>query len=233
MTSFFYCDSSNLLNYVRGGVLEAAGAASIKFRERDVITTAHRIDPQLRSLDLELSKLRSSGTDASEIEKEIKRRERMLLGVYQQIAVHFADLHDTPGRMKAKGVIKAQVKWAESRAFFFWRLKRRILEFEHAQVTRARSRQEAIDRLKAWFMRVDGNEAVWNDDKKMVGWFEDHQSMLLSYEADIKEEFLSQELTASLSDISSSASISGVFKKALEGLSAESRSKLLTAIKEL
>jgi hypothetical protein len=26
-----------------------------------------------------------------------------LFGVFQQIAVHFADLHDTPGRMKAKG----------------------------------------------------------------------------------------------------------------------------------
>merc|ERR1719231_1485314 len=41
----------------RGGVLEAAGAASIKFREKDVKLAAHRLDPGLRILDLEASKL--------------------------------------------------------------------------------------------------------------------------------------------------------------------------------
>ena len=33
-------------------------------------------------------------------------REKALFGVFQQVAVHFADLHDTPGRMRAKGKIK-------------------------------------------------------------------------------------------------------------------------------
>ena len=35
----------------RGGVLEAAGAASIKFRDRDIVAAAHRIDPALIALD--------------------------------------------------------------------------------------------------------------------------------------------------------------------------------------
>jgi hypothetical protein len=32
--------------------------------------------------------------------------------------------------MKAKGVIRQQVQWAQSRTFFYWRLRRRLLEFE-------------------------------------------------------------------------------------------------------
>jgi acetyl-CoA carboxylase / biotin carboxylase 1 len=35
----------------RGGVLEANGAASIKFRQKDIIATAHRLDPVLQSID--------------------------------------------------------------------------------------------------------------------------------------------------------------------------------------
>ena len=41
---------------------------------------------------------------------QIKMREKALFGVFQQVAVHFADLHDTPGRMRAKGVIRRQVE---------------------------------------------------------------------------------------------------------------------------
>lgn len=32
-------------------------------------------------------------------------REEFLLPIYHQVAVQFADLHDTPGRMQEKGVI--------------------------------------------------------------------------------------------------------------------------------
>ena len=35
----------------RGGVLEAAGAASIKFRDRDIVAAAHRMDQTLMALD--------------------------------------------------------------------------------------------------------------------------------------------------------------------------------------
>lgn len=33
-------------------------------------------------------------------------REQYLRPIYQQIAIHFADLHDTPERMLEKGVIQ-------------------------------------------------------------------------------------------------------------------------------
>ena len=42
--------------------------------------------------------------------------------------MHFAGLHDTPGVMKAKNVIKQVVPWAESREFFAKQLRRRLAE---------------------------------------------------------------------------------------------------------
>ena len=41
-----------------------------------------------------------------------------------QIAVHFAELHDTPVRMKEKGGVRAVVAWKESRRFLYWRFTR-------------------------------------------------------------------------------------------------------------
>ena len=82
----------------------------------------------------------------------------MLFGVYQQVAVHFADLHDTPGRMKSKGVIRAEIKWEQSRHYFFWRLRRRLTEFDLAQklyedgiASASRHRRDVVENLRTWF----------------------------------------------------------------------------------
>ena len=48
--------------------------------------------------------------------------------IYHTVAVHFADLHDTPVRMKEKGVIQEVIPWREARTRLYWRLKRRLLE---------------------------------------------------------------------------------------------------------
>jgi acetyl-CoA carboxylase carboxyltransferase component len=115
----FYC-----ANNARGGVLEPNGAASIKFRGKDLKDTAHRYDCSLactsillhrtRRLDPQLQKMvhelkGSSDADRDTLNQRIAEREQQLLGVYEQIAVHFADLHDTPGRMCAKGVCRKMV----------------------------------------------------------------------------------------------------------------------------
>jgi len=42
--------------------------------------------------------------------------------------VLFSDLHDTPGRMKAKDVIIDKISWKDSRYFFFNRLRRLLAE---------------------------------------------------------------------------------------------------------
>jgi acetyl-CoA carboxylase/biotin carboxylase 1 len=83
----------------RGGVLEAAGAASIKFRDRDIIGTAHRIDPVLFSLDAQLKATRAKSeeprgatlaviAEIKDLEKQIRTRERLLFGVYQQVSFY-------------------------------------------------------------------------------------------------------------------------------------------------
>lgn len=46
-----------------------------------------------------------SEAERRQLEKQLKAREELLLPVYHQVAVRFADLHDTPGRMQEKGVI--------------------------------------------------------------------------------------------------------------------------------
>lgn len=43
--------------------------------------------------------------EKSTLETKLKVREDQLSPIYHQIAVAFADLHDTPGRMQEKGVV--------------------------------------------------------------------------------------------------------------------------------
>ena len=107
----------------RGGVLEPEGIVEIKFKKRDLLKTMHRLDPILRDLDEKLNKInqtRPTGERTSsisqtveqkkppeviELEAKIAERENLLLPMYHQVSVHFADLHDTPERMLEKGTI--------------------------------------------------------------------------------------------------------------------------------
>lgn len=119
----------------RGGVLETEGTLDVKYRKQDVLATAHRLDAKLQSLDAELKALDTaeSGANAScrprdVITKEIRARETLLFPTYHQVATQFADLHDTPGRMKAKGCLQGEVAWATAREFFFFRFQRKMAE---------------------------------------------------------------------------------------------------------
>lgn len=114
----------------RGGVLEPAGVVSIKYRTKDVVATARRVDSKLREL---VEKLKLAGADSAEapkLKEEIAQREKLLTPIFHQIAVHFGDLHDRPGRMQAKGVIRKTIEWSSSRRFFHSRLRRRLAELE-------------------------------------------------------------------------------------------------------
>lgn len=50
-----------------------------------------------------------SPADRKELEAKLKEREEFLIPMYQQVAMQFADLHDTPGRMQEKGAITVSV----------------------------------------------------------------------------------------------------------------------------
>nr|CAD7573681.1 unnamed protein product [Timema californicum] len=90
----------------RGGVLEPEGIVEIKFRTKDLLKVIHRIDPVVISLTEKLNSVNEPSETKASIELSIKERESFLLPMYHQVAVHFADLHDTPERMQEKGVIQ-------------------------------------------------------------------------------------------------------------------------------
>ncbi|GAM23780.1 hypothetical protein SAMD00019534_069550 [Acytostelium subglobosum LB1] len=137
----------------RGGVLEPNGICEIKYRDPDLIRTMHRLDDKIIAMDQELASA-TDETQQKQLKTQIQTREKELLGMYQQVAIKFADLHDTPGRMKAKGVISEVVPWKSARRYFYYRLKRRLLEEQHLRlmerVNPALNRFERRELLEKW-----------------------------------------------------------------------------------
>jgi len=148
----------------RGGILEPAGIVEVKFRQAEQLKVMHRLDDQLNALDQQLEAALSSEVDAQEIEAAIKAREETLKPLYTQIACEFADLHDRTGRMEAKGVIRKGLEWKDSRAFFYSRVKRRLLEKDLVdQLCVAdpdMSAEDANAKLKSWLPSDDDKECV-------------------------------------------------------------------------
>ena len=92
------------------GALFPAGVAGVGAQSR-AQTPRWPGEPATRAAGGLLSTVCPTGTpelseaQRGELEKQLKAREELLLPMYYQVAVHFADLHDTPGRMQEKGVI--------------------------------------------------------------------------------------------------------------------------------
>jgi hypothetical protein len=114
----------------RGGILEPAGTVEIKFRSPQLFETMKRLDSECAKLEIEIREATSStsNTQLDVLKERLKQRQAKLLPVYQQIAVSFAALHDTPSRMLAKSCVDGIIPWADSRQFLYWRLRRRLFE---------------------------------------------------------------------------------------------------------
>lgn len=108
----------------KGGILEPEGTVEIKFRKKDLINTMLRIDKPLMELNSRVNEFnraqppteRKSSIshktveqpklpEVVELEREMDARIKLLLPMYHQVAVTFADLHDTPERMLEKNTI--------------------------------------------------------------------------------------------------------------------------------
>ena len=89
----------------RGGVLEPEGTVEIKFRRKDLNKVMHRLDPRLKQMSEEAADSTTAPERKTELQSQIKALEDSLAPVYHSVAVQFADLHDTSGRMEEKGVI--------------------------------------------------------------------------------------------------------------------------------
>jgi len=157
----------------RGGILEPPGICDVKFRKPELLKTMHRLDSKLLQLDTELAIAEESlaEDEAASLRRQISDREFKLLPMYVQISYEFADLHDRPGRMKAKGVIRDIVPWERSREYFFWRVRRRLAQDSLVKkitaADKALGHAGAIKMVKQW-----AGNTNWEDDKAVINFFE-------------------------------------------------------------
>uniref|UniRef100_A0A3P9QGK0 acetyl-CoA carboxylase n=1 Tax=Poecilia reticulata TaxID=8081 RepID=A0A3P9QGK0_POERE len=166
----------------RGGVLEPEGTVEIKFRRKDLLKTMRRLDSVYASLVEKLSSPELSDKEIKELEKKLKAREEFLLPIYHQVAVQFVDLHDTPGRMQEKGVITDILDWKQARTFFYWRLRRLLLEqvvkCEIMEANKDLSDGHMQSMLRRWFVETEGTVKayLWDNNQAVVEWLEKHLS---------------------------------------------------------
>lgn len=187
----------------RGGVLEANGTAAVKYR-KDLRKTMNRIDDKLRSLQEKLT-LTTNDEEHKLILAEVSAREKALLPVYEQIAVQFCELHDTPGRMKAVGVIENEIEWENARSYFFWRLRRKLAEFDLRKKiieagnigrrTTAMSPLDASKYIRELFNQTSGlPQEMWSDDKKMLAWMAEKNEFLEQKVVELTKACVAQEV---------------------------------------
>jgi len=164
----------------RGGILEPPGICEVKFRKADQLATMHRQDPILKQWIAELDHCQID-SDAIELKKQITEREQSLLPLYMQIAHEFADLHDRSGRMKAKGVIRDVVSWGKSRAYFHYRIKRRIVQDDLVKQFKDADgeleTEEAVERLRELFGAGGGD---WESDHDVLKFFDEKVGVVQS-----------------------------------------------------
>jgi len=230
----------------RGGVLEANGLASVKYRVKDLKVTMHRLDERLKELDSML--INAAGNEARErdVRGMINQRERSLLPVYEQISVQFCDLHDTSVRMKATGVIEESVPWKEARSYFFWRLRRKLAEFDLRKkimlaynIGRGGTDMDAAGAsllIKNWFLGIPSCAPdAWLDDKAVLNWMATHHHELEGRVQDLQRGRIEKEVSMVLLH-GGRAGIDGIVggvATALKSLNAEERATFKSAMKEI
>jgi acetyl-CoA carboxylase/biotin carboxylase 1 len=193
----------------RGGILEPPGICDVKFRKPDLLKLMARNDPILQELAAKMQGLQASAgsDDVDATQAQIEARQELLLPLYLQVAYEFADLHDTPGRMKAKGVIREVVPWEQSREYFYWRLMRRLAECKvqkafAVMAGRAVPRAELIAKL----MPLATKSGVdWEDDKAVLAFFETSAQTVHAAGRELAVGAVSVQLEAMLAPLDAAA----------------------------
>ena len=185
-----YCSESS-----RGGILEPTGTVEIKFRQREKKAAMLRLDPEMIRLGKEKSvlegKLRKArlgtrkGTDTVELtsleltlgenEKQTRERQRKIEKVYHQIALTFAELHDTPQRMFKKETVSAIIEWKNSRRIFYNKLVRAVTENEIFKSMRKIAPKLTLDQCRKKILKgYQGKE----DDVEILNYLKKNMMLL-------------------------------------------------------
>ncbi|KAJ2907251.1 hypothetical protein MKZ38_006545 [Zalerion maritima] len=192
----------------RGGVLEPEGIVGIKYRKEKQIETMNRIDTVCVSIKKRMAENNLDEATIGKLKEELAVRQQLLLPVYAQISIQFADLHDRAGRMKAKGVIRDVLEWKEARRFFYWRVRRRLNEeyiLRRMAATQTpppngspamstaksvQQRQRHMTMLGAW----SGVENFNRDDKSVALWYEENRRTVHEKVEAMKAEAVASEV---------------------------------------
>lgn len=220
----------------RAGVLEPEGIVEIKFRRAQLVAAMERLDEKYRTLKGQYENPALSGAERDEIKTKLTEREQELMPVYQQLAVQFADLHDTAGRMKAKGTIRESLDWTNARRYFYWRVRRRLAEEyirrRMVEANKNQTRTEQTETLLAWFGRdtVHSSESelnhIWeSEDRIVLEWFESQAQKVDIMVQDLTNVGTSDELLRLYT--SNRAGVVEGFERILQQLSDQEKQDIL------
>ncbi|KAI9599530.1 acetyl-CoA carboxylase [Syncephalis fuscata] len=131
----------------RAGILEPEGIVD-------------RLDTPFREHKRQLDDLTLSTAQRAEAKELLDARERELAPVYRQVALQFADLHDTPGRMLAKGVIRKVLKWQNARRYFYWQRAYTQLRSADGDLSRAQAVKMLQKTIDTHTMILSGQAAI-------------------------------------------------------------------------
>lgn len=174
----------------RGGVLEPEGIVNIKFRRDKQLETMARLDPTYAELKASLSDKSLSKDKQSDVKVKMSEREQLLLPIYSQISLQFADLHDRAGRMKAKNTIRHALIWKNARRFFYWRLRRRLNEeslikkMANIASKNPVTRDNSLQKLRAW----TGIQDFEHNDRAVATWYEENRKSVQAKLDGLKSE---------------------------------------------
>lgn len=231
----------------RGSVLEPEGVAEIKYRLRDVVKTMHRLDPKIIKIKAEIAANPNMPLeDKNRLEAEIVEREQFLQTMYHQVAVHFVELHDTPERMLAKGVIVDIVPWRDSRRLLYGRLRRLIVENRIKKqiiaLDTSITNDQAKSMLSKWFLEQKGDtEAyLWFNNEAAFDWLSeqlDAETGNILVDSFVGKRVFSLQKNFQISDVDQVARNSPeVIKQFIatmyNSLPAEQRSEMLNILSE-
>ncbi|GAB1734479.1 hypothetical protein NU195Hw_g9565t1 [Hortaea werneckii] len=182
----------------RGGVLEPEGIVGIKFRKERQLETMARLDATYGDLKRRSLQQGLSAEEQQDIKNKMTERENLLLPVYLQIALQYADMHDRAGRMKAKETIRAPLQWAQARRYFYWRLRRRLNEeyvikrISTAQPKELFSRANSLKTVEAW----SGLPQFSSDDMAVAMWYEENRKTISDKIEAMKSDAIAYDVAA-------------------------------------
>lgn len=215
----------------RHNILEPQGLVSIKFRKEKLIKTMERVDPVVSSLKKKLANVSSlSPEEVKKLTAEKAERESRLFGVYQQVAVQFADLHDRAEIIESKNIIKKALEWSNSRRYFYWRIRRLLNENIYTNsmngiLSNDATKLEKVSRLRS----IYPPSLDYDNDKDVAEWIEANKDKCKQLIVNLKGEQIRKSFADSFRK-ERDESVEALCEM-VNMLSAEEKEKLLNQLK--